>query len=55
MAHPLPAIVSLAIAVFATAAAPVLLLAPAVHLTPAWLRALPLTAAALLMILGGIR
>ncbi|RLV66300.1 hypothetical protein STAN_1821 [Streptomyces sp. CBMAI 2042] len=64
MEHPLPAIVCLSTAVFATGSIPVLLLAEADHLTPHWLRALPaatthalhaapLTAAALLMLLGG--
>ncbi|MFD8407214.1 hypothetical protein ACFV1G_21315 [Streptomyces anulatus] len=66
MEHPLPAIVCLSVSMFATASIPVLLLAEADHLTPGWLRALPaatyhavhaapLTAAALLMLLGGTR
>lgn len=66
MEHPLPAIVCLSTAAFAAGSIPVLLLAEADHLTPGWVRALPaatshavhaapLTAAALLMLLGGTR
>lgn len=66
MEHPLPAIVCLSVSMFATGAIPVLLFAGADHLAPHWLRALPaatshavhaapLTAAALLMLLGGTR
>ncbi|MEU0978511.1 hypothetical protein ABZ488_04775 [Streptomyces griseus] len=66
MEHPLPAIVCLSASMFATGSIPVLLLTEADHLTPGWLRGLPaatshalhsapLTAAALLMLLGGTR
>ncbi|WP_405391110.1 hypothetical protein OG596_26585 [Streptomyces sp. NBC_01102] len=55
MAHPLPALLCLAVSVFAALSIPVLLLADADHLIPRTVRALPLTVAALLMLLGGNR
>ena len=54
------AVVCLATSIYAASLVPFLLLVNAEHLTPAWLRripahlhALPLTVAALLLILGG--
>ncbi|WP_406338211.1 hypothetical protein OG987_13190 [Streptomyces sp. NBC_01620] len=47
------AVLCLAIAVYAASLVPFLLLVDADRLTPACLRRLPLTAAALLLLLGG--
>ena len=47
------AMVCLATAIYAASMVPFLLLVDADHLTPACLRRLPLTAAALLLLLGG--
>lgn len=43
----------LAVGAYAASLVPFLLMVEADHLTPAWLRRLPLTLAALLLILGG--
>lgn len=50
-----PAMVCLAVGIYAASVAPFLLLAGVDHLTPACVRRLPLTAAAALLILGGRR
>lgn len=49
------AVVCLAVALYAASMVPFLLLVGADHLTPAFVRRLPLTAAAVLLILGGRR